>query len=129
MPSNVSEMRLPSKPRRRRLPPDEPYGSEFTKFRPGTRFSDWMIVWPGVWVEMYSWVIDERVLATVSATIVPSVVGRPRRPVTTTSSTVVSVTSVPVDWAAAAPAAMRPVKRAVVAQNARLRFIIVINPR
>jgi hypothetical protein len=79
---------------------------------------------------MNSWVIDERLLATVSAMIVPSVVAGPRTPVTTTvSSSVASAATVPVDWAEAAPATRRPLKRAVVAQNTRLRFVIVIYPR
>ena len=87
MPSQVSEMRLPSKLRIRTLPPEEPNGSLFTKFTPGTRLIDWITLWPGDWVAIYSCVIVERDLAFFSAMIAPSMVAL-RWAVTTTSSTV-----------------------------------------
>jgi hypothetical protein len=77
------------------LPPDEPYGSLLVKFRPGVRFSVWMIVWPLAWVEMNSWSIEALALGAVSAVITPSMLGWPEVAVMTTASTSV----VPVDCA------------------------------
>jgi hypothetical protein len=48
-PSNVTEMREPSKPRMRRLPPDVPNGSLLVKLTPGIWFSPWNRLWPESW--------------------------------------------------------------------------------
>src|SRR5687768_9236482 len=97
MPSNVSEMRLLSKPRITSVPPEEPNGSLLVKLTPGRLLMVSLIDWPGVWRWMNSALSTSRVLL-VSGTSTPPTLGA-REPVTTIASS--SNSTVPDDWAIA----------------------------
>src|SRR3954470_18844690 len=119
MPSNVSAMRLLSKPRMMRVPPAEPNGSLLVKLTPGSWLMTSLMLWPGTWRWMNSEFRTSRVLLVAGASTPPT--ARVRVPVTTIAS--FSMSTVPVDWAAATDG----MASALVAHN-RINFFMSLNP-
>ena len=122
MPSNVSAMRLLSKPRMISEPPAEPNGSLLVKLTPGSWLITSLIDWPGVWRWMNSALSCSRVFDVSGATMPPT---EALRVPVTTIALLFSKSVVPVDWAKATPG----MTKAVVAQSSAIFFMMVIPPR